>query len=212
MEMKGCTIKEFVEKNGDMRFRRRLHGLQPEEIKEQMVQGSEKLMRMAAEFTKKIKTGPARLTAGNAAAAARLGISPPRRRRRRLSFTSSGRPPPSRLPSAASRRSLAGRCSEPPVRLQAARPPSRPSASRPPPVGRLPSPARRPLLGRPPSKAARPPPSRPAARPPPEPPVPIDLEIDLISCSARNSARLLIGSAPDRLDLSFGSARLGSVS
>jgi hypothetical protein len=40
-------------------------GLQLEEIKELMVQGSEKLMRMAAEFTKRIKTGPARLTAGN---------------------------------------------------------------------------------------------------------------------------------------------------
>ncbi|KAM0835569.1 hypothetical protein ACQ4PT_062857 [Festuca glaucescens] len=39
--------------------------LQPDDLKEQMTQGSEKLMRMAAEFTKKIKTGPARLTAGN---------------------------------------------------------------------------------------------------------------------------------------------------
>ncbi|KAM0893543.1 hypothetical protein ACQ4PT_025058 [Festuca glaucescens] len=39
-------------------------GLQPDDIKEHMTQGSEKLMKMAAEFAKKIKTGPARLTAG----------------------------------------------------------------------------------------------------------------------------------------------------
>ncbi|XP_071685010.1 uncharacterized protein [Lolium perenne] len=210
MEMKGCTIKEFVEKNGDMRFRRRLHGLQPEEIKEQMVQGSEKLMRMAAEFTKKIKTGPARLTAGNAAAAARLGISPPRPVAAAASPSPApGRPPPGpppvgRLPSL-----LAGRRSQPPVRLRAARLPGR----RPPP-GRLPSAAS--VACSPAAAPAARPPGRPSASRPPgrpsasRPPVPIDLEIDLISCSARNSARLLIGSAPDRLDLSFGSARLGS--
>jgi hypothetical protein len=38
--------------------------LQPDDIKEQMTKGSEKLMNMAAEFAKKIKTGPAWFSAG----------------------------------------------------------------------------------------------------------------------------------------------------